>query len=103
VEIPADFMSFVLEAEAPYGIDKVEVIASRSRIKYDPAIDKVDMVRYRAPSEKTEDVLTRGIKVKKRHESLLTGGSYDEQSYDSGDDGNAVIVRTFVRILPRQI
>jgi hypothetical protein len=63
----------------------------------------MDMVRYRAPSEKTEDVLTRGIKVNKRHKALLTGGSYDEQSYDTGDDGNAVIIRTFVRIMPRQI
>jgi hypothetical protein len=103
VEIPADFMGFSFDATAPYGVDKVEVIASRNRIKYNPVIDKMDMVRYRAPSEKTEDVLTRGIKVNKRHKALLTGGSYDEQSYDTGDDGNAVIIRTFVRIMPRQI
>jgi hypothetical protein len=101
--IPADFMGFDFNAAAPYGIDKVEIIASRNRIKYDPAIDKMDLGRSRGPSEKTDDLMTRGIIVNKRHKALLLGGSYDEQFYDSGDDGNAVIVRTFIRVLPKQI
>lgn len=103
MEIPSDFMDFDFDAAAPFGIDKVEIIASRNRIKYDPVIDKMDMGRSRGPLEKTEVVLTRGINVNKRHKALLFGGSYDEQFYDSGDDGDAVIVRTFVRVLPKRI
>jgi hypothetical protein len=103
LDIPADFMGFDFNAAAPYGIDKVEIIASRNRIKYDPAIDKLDLGRSRGPSEKTDDLMTRGIIVNKRHKALLLGGSYDEQYCASGDDGNAVIIRTFVRVLPKQI
>lgn len=96
-DLPYDFV-----AQKPYGIDTVEVIASPYMIEYLPEKDKLALGRYRGPSKVNRELKDRGIAIQQKQlfESLSQGGSYDKVFYNPDAEGNAVITKTFIRVVP---
>lgn len=96
-DLPYDFV-----AQKPFGIDSLEVIASPDQIEYLPETDKLAMGPYSGPSKFKNSLASRGINMQKGQsfESFLLGGSYDKVFYNPDAKGNAVIAKTFIRVVP---
>lgn len=96
-DLPYDFV-----AQKPFGIDSLEVIASPYQIEYIPETDKLAMGPYSGPSKFKDSLASRGINIQKEQsfESFLMGGSYDKVFYNPDAKGNAVIAKTFIRVVP---
>ncbi|MCP5007137.1 MAG: DUF4384 domain-containing protein [Planctomycetes bacterium] len=96
-DLPYDFF-----AQKPYGIDALELIASPQRIEYMHGKDKFALGHYRGPSKLSEELRIRGIGLQEKQqlESFFQGGSYDKVFYNSNKEGNAIIAKTFIRVVP---
>lgn len=96
-DLPYDFV-----AQEPFGIDSIEVIASPDQIEYIPGTDKLAMGQYKGPSESNKTLAYRGIDLQQnqQYDTFSRGGSYDKVFYNPDLSGNAVIAKTFIRVVP---
>ncbi len=103
MEIPGD-MPYKFVASPPYGIDEIWVIVSDQKIDFDPRLDQLDFGNSRDLPEFDKEfgnkVAMRGIEIQPAHGSFSQGGSYDKQFFNPNVDGNAVMVKTFIRVVP---
>ncbi len=99
--IPDD-LPYEFFAQRPYGIDALEVIASPYEIEYIHGKDILALGPYSGPSKRNEELRIRGIGIQQKQqlESFFQGGSYDKVFYNSNEEGNAVIAKTFIRVVP---
>lgn len=96
-DLPYDFV-----AQKPYGIDALEVIASPHKIEYLPERDKLAMGTYGGPTALSKELIDRDLSLQQEQqfESFSQGGSYDKAFYNPDAEGNAVIAKTFIRVVP---
>lgn len=96
-DLPYDFV-----AQKPFGIDALEVIASPHKVEYLPERDKLAMGTYSGPTALNKELVHRGLGIQQEQqfESFSRGGSYDRVFYNPDAEGNAVIAKTFIRVVP---
>ncbi len=102
--VPGTTMPFEFAASEPPGIEAIRLIVSPRELAYNPSMDKVD-IDSKTDLEQTVAMSSttrggyRGLKLQPKNDPI-SAGSAGMAVYQDNAAGNAVVVETFIRVLP---